>query len=146
VVRRYDTNLAHLTQTCLRYACNYVVRTNLARLMQTCLRYACILCRTFWHDAKYDILYVVLCPRSVTEFYGGIVFFPLYQARKYVLTSWYCPRVVNPSSGLGGLEGRQKMSVILSVCLSVCLFVCPRLPGPGRQSPDFSPQSFSVPP
>jgi hypothetical protein len=29
-------------------------------------------------------------PRSVTEFYGGIVFFPLYQARKYVLTSWYC--------------------------------------------------------
>jgi len=58
-------------------------------------------------------------PRSVTEFYGGIVFFPLYQARKYVLTSWYCnsfcPRVVNPSSGLGGLEGRQKMSVILSV-------------------------------
>jgi hypothetical protein len=22
----------------------------------------------------------------------------------------YCPRVVNPSSGLGGLEGRQKMS------------------------------------
>ena len=31
-----------------------------------------------------------VCPRSVTEFYGGIVFFPLYQARKYVLTSWYC--------------------------------------------------------
>jgi len=29
-------------------------------------------------------------PRSVTKFYGGIVFFPLYQARKYVLTSWYC--------------------------------------------------------
>ena len=53
-----------------------------------------------------------------------------------------CPRVVNPSSGFGGLEGRQKMSVILSVRQ----FVCPRLPGPGRQSPDFSPQSFSVPP
>jgi len=33
---------------------------------------------------------VLPCPRSVTEFYGGIVFFPLYQARKYVLTSWYC--------------------------------------------------------
>jgi hypothetical protein len=30
------------------------------------------------------------CPRSDTEFYGGIVFFLLYQARKYVLTSWYC--------------------------------------------------------
>ena len=29
-------------------------------------------------------------PRSDTEFYGGSVFFPLYQARKYVLTSWYC--------------------------------------------------------
>ena len=77
-------------------------------------------------------------------------------ACKYILTRWYvclfvylfiCPRVVNPSSGLGGLEGRQKMSVILSVILSVRLFVCPRLPGgPGRQSPDFSPQSFSVPP
>jgi len=86
-------------------------------------------------------------------------------ACKYILTRWYvcsrvlnpssgkgvwgdtfckfvCPRVVNPSSGLGGLEGRQKMSVILSVSQ----FVCPRLPGPGRQSPDFSPQSFSVPP
>ena len=51
-----------------------------------------------------------------------------------------CPRVVNPSSGLGGLEGRQKMSegcnpssgkgvwgaanLFDSVCLSVCgLFV-----------------------
>jgi hypothetical protein len=29
-------------------------------------------------------------PRSVTEFNGGIFFFPLYQARKYVLVSWYC--------------------------------------------------------
>jgi len=52
---------------------------------------------------------------------GESFFFPLYQARKYVLTSWYCPRVVNPSSGLGGLEGRQKMSVILSVSQFVCL-------------------------
>jgi hypothetical protein len=34
------------------------------------------------------------CPRSVTEFYGGIVFFPLHQARKYVLTSWYCQSVI----------------------------------------------------
>jgi len=30
-----------------------------------------------------------ISPRSDTEFYGGIVFFLLYQARKYVLTSWY---------------------------------------------------------
>jgi hypothetical protein len=29
-------------------------------------------------------------PRSDTKFYGGIVFFLLYQARKYVLMSWYC--------------------------------------------------------
>jgi len=29
-------------------------------------------------------------PRSDTEFYGGIVFPPLYQTLKYVLTSWYC--------------------------------------------------------
>jgi len=38
--------------------------------------------------------FLFLCPRSVTEFYGGIVSFPLYQARKYVLTSWYCNSVI----------------------------------------------------
>jgi hypothetical protein len=50
----------------------------------------------------------IYCPRSVTEFYGGIVFirgqtrvlwgnrfFPLYQARKYVLTSWYCNSLIH---------------------------------------------------
>jgi len=60
-------------------------------------------------------------------------------ACKYILTRWYvCPRVVNPSSGLGGLEGRQKMSVILSVCLSV------RLSVPGSLARVASPQT-SVP-
>jgi len=39
-----------------------------------------------FHSVVVKLLYL----RSVTEFYGGIVFFPLYQARKYVFTSWYC--------------------------------------------------------
>jgi len=62
----------------------------------------------------------------------------------YISTSWYhvCPRVVNPSSGLGGLEGRQKMSVILSVCLSVSQSVS--LSVPGSLARVASPQS-SVP-
>jgi hypothetical protein len=50
----------------------------------------------------------------------------------------FCPRVVNPCSGLGGLEGQQKMSVILSVRPSVCLSV------PGSLARVASPQS-SVP-
>jgi hypothetical protein len=48
-------------------------------------------------------------PRSDPSSMGESFFFPLYQARKYVLTSWYCnsfcPRVVNPSAGKGSPEG-----------------------------------------
>jgi hypothetical protein len=40
-------------------------------------------------------------PRSDPSSMGESFFFPLYQARKYVLTSWYCSRVLNPSSGMG---------------------------------------------
>jgi hypothetical protein len=70
---------------------------------------------------RHERLFLVDCPRSVTEFYGGIVFFSLYQARKYVLTSWYCPRVVTRvlERGCGG----PRISVVAEfVCLSE--FVC----------------------
>ena len=109
-------------------------------------------------------------PRSVTEFYGGIrgqtrvlwgnrFFSPctrhvsMYLRPGIVIHSFihsFCPRVVNPSSGLGGLEGRRKMSEVSNrvlfggwdfffstttyggayvvVVMSVCyfFFVCPR--------------------
>jgi len=52
------------------------------------------------------------CPRSVTEFYGGIVFFPLYQARKYVLTSWYCNSFCRSFCPMG----YSNTSYFLSVC------------------------------
>ena len=58
-----------------------------------------------------------------------------------------CPRVVNPSSGLGGLEGRQKMSVRHSVSLSVRPSVClSRAPWPGSPVPSLqSPVLFCSP-
>jgi hypothetical protein len=55
------------------------------------------------HDIQ--LLYVYGAnPRSDPSSMGESFFFPLYQARKYVLTSWY-PRVVNPSAGKGSPEG-----------------------------------------
>jgi hypothetical protein len=61
---------------------------------------------------------------------GESFFFPLYQARKYVLTSWYCnTRVVNPSAGKGSPEGDANVRQYV---------FCPRVvnPSAGKGSPE----------
>jgi hypothetical protein len=71
-------------------------------------------------------------PRSETEFYVGNRFFCFCTSSvSKILRSgtFFCPRVVNPSSGLGGVEGRQKPSVCWLVCCKPEFWIgrCPRV-------------------